>query len=110
MSRRLWALSIILILFIVGIVVLSFIALIGNITALSVVVLFFAALTVVAFNYLVYGPALLESAKRQAKDMCAAGQIVDPKLHQKLCDRLAAAPEDEAAVELRRKLEELKNK
>jgi hypothetical protein len=108
MSRRLWATTIILILFIAGIVTLSFIAFTQNITALSVVVLFFAALTVVAFNYLVLNPALLESAKREARNLCEAGQIVDPNLQKKLCDRLAKAPGDTEAAALHDRLKGLK--
>ena len=51
-------------------------------------------LAVVALQYLVVNPALLESAKNSARTYCEAGEIIDPKLNQKLCDRLATAPED----------------
>ena len=110
MSRRLWITTLTLLIAIVAIVVLSFLALLENIPALSVVVLVFVALSVVAFNYLVVNPMLLENAKRSARTYCEAGQILDPKLHDRLCGRLSSAPEDTEARELHRKLNEIKAK
>jgi hypothetical protein len=110
MSRRLWITAITLLIAIVAIVVLSFLALLENIPALSVVVLVFVALAVVAFNYLVVNPMLLENAKKSARSYCEAGQILDPKLHDRLCGRLSNAPEDPEAAELHKKLTELKEK
>ena len=110
MSRRLWITTLTLLIAIVAIVVLSFLALLENIPALSVVVLVFVALSVVAFNYLVVNPILLENAKRSARTYCEAGQILDPKLHDRLCGRLSSAPEDTEARELHRKLNEIKAK
>lgn len=110
MSRRLWVTTITLIVALAAIIVLAFIALFETIPTLSVVVLVFTALAVVAFNYLVVNPMLLENAKKSARSYCEAGQILDPKLHDRLCGRLSSAPEDTEAAELHRKLNELKEK
>jgi hypothetical protein len=108
MSRRLWVTTILLIITLAVIVTLAFIAFFRNIIPLFIVVLVFTALAVVAFNYLVVNPFLLESAKKSARNMCEIGQIIDPKLHDKLCGRLAVAPNDIEAMALHRKLRELK--
>ncbi len=110
MSRRLWITALTLVVALVAIIVLSFFALFETIPALSVVVLVFTALAVVAFNYLVLMPAQLENAKKSARSYCETGQILDPKLHDRLCGRLSSAPEDSEAAELHRKLNELKEK
>jgi hypothetical protein len=108
MSRRLWVTTIILVINLVVIITLAFIAFFKNIIPLFIIVLVFTALAVVAFNYLVVNPFLLESAKKSARNLCETGQIIDPKLHDKLCGRLAVAPNDVEAVALHRKLKELK--
>jgi hypothetical protein len=108
MSHRLWVTTILLTVTLAVIVTLAFIAFFRNIIPLFIIVLVFTALAVVAFNYLVMNPFLLESAKKGARNMCETGQIIDPKLHDKLCGRLAIAPNDVEAVALHRKLKELK--
>jgi hypothetical protein len=110
MSRRLWITTLLLLVTLAAIVTLSFIAFIENIVPLAIIVLVFAALAVVAFNYLVVNPALLENAKKSARGYCEAGQIIDPNLHDKLCGRLAAAPNDAEAADLHQKLKELQKK
>jgi hypothetical protein len=108
MSRRLWITTLLLIITLAVIIALAFIAFFRNIISLFIIVLVFTALAVVAFNYLVVNPFLLESAKKSARNMCELGQIIDPKLHDKLCGRLAIAPNDVEAMALHRKLRELK--
>jgi hypothetical protein len=108
MSRRLWVTTILLIITLAVIITLAFIAFFENIIPLSIIVLVFTALAVVAFNYLVLNPFLLENAKKSARNLCETGQIIDPKLHDKLCGRLAIAPNDAEAAALHSKLKELK--
>jgi hypothetical protein len=91
-------------------ITLSFIAFIDAIPALSVAVLICLGLAVVAIQYLVVNPALLESAKRSARGYCEAGEIIDPGLHKRLCGRLATAHSDPEADDLHRKLDELREK
>jgi hypothetical protein len=110
MSRRLWVIAIIIIIAVAAVIVLSFIALFTQKTALSVVVIICIALAVVALQYLVVNPALLESAKRSAKKYCDAGQIVDPGLHKRLCDRLSTVKDDQEAVHLQERLKNLQEK
>ncbi len=110
MSRRLWITTLLLLVTLAAIVTLSFIAFIQNIIPLVILVLVFAALAVVAFNYLVVNPALLENAKKSARNYCEAGQIIDPNLHDRLCGRLSSAPNDAEAADLHQKLQELKKK
>jgi len=110
MSHRLWVITIVLVTAVAAIIALSFLAFAGNIIALSITVLILAALAVLTFDYLVFRPALLEYAKRRARNYCEAGQIVDPKLHQRLCERLSTAPGDAEAATLHQKLNELKGK
>src|SRR4030043_230006 len=98
MSRRLWVTATVLIIAVAAVIVLSFIAFINQIPALSVAVLVCLALAVVALQYLIVNPAFLESAKNSARPYCEAGEIIDPNLHQKLCARLASAPADAEAA------------
>jgi hypothetical protein len=107
MSRRFWLNFTVFAVFLVA-VVLSVIGLTMDIPALAIVALVLAALAVVGYNYLVVNPMLLENAKKSARELCEAGQIVDPGLHDRLCSRLAKAPSDAEAVELHRKLTDLK--
>lgn len=108
MSRRLRTTTFSLIAFMVVMIALAFVALALDIPALSIVVLVLAALAVVAFNYMVVNPALLESAKKSARNYCEAGEIIDPGLHDKLCGRLSKAPKDAEAAELHKKLIDLR--
>ena len=110
MSHRLWVTTVVLAVFLAAIIILSFLALLGNIPALSIVVLVFTAIAVAAFTYLVVNPALLERAKKNARNLCEAGQIIDPGLHDRLCSRLSGATGDLEAAELHKKLTELKKK
>jgi hypothetical protein len=110
MTRRLWVTTLLLIITLAAIITLSFIAFFENAVPLSIIVLVFTALAVVAFNYLVVNPYLLENAKKQARNFCEAGEIIDPKLHDKLCGRLAIAPNDAEAAALHQKLKEIKEK
>jgi hypothetical protein len=110
MSRRLWVTAIVIIIAVAAVIALSFIALLEQIPALAVIVLFFLALAVVALQYIVVNPALLEAAKKNARTYCEAGEIIDPALNKKLCDRLSKAPWDSEAVRLREKLNELQGK
>jgi hypothetical protein len=110
MSRRLWTTTILLVAVLAVIIIAAFFAMAENIITLSLTVLVAAALAVVAFDYLVLKPALLENAKRSAQTLCDAGEIIDPGLHQRLCNRLDTAPNDTKAMELRKKLDELKDK
>ena len=110
MSRRLWVITIVIIIAVAAVIALSFIAFLNQITALSVVVLVCLGLAVVALQYLVVNPALLESAKKSARTYCVAGEIIDPKLNKRLCDRLSTAPDDAEAARLREKLNELQVK
>jgi hypothetical protein len=107
MSRSFWLKFIVFAVFLIA-VILSILGLTLNIPALAIVALVLAALAVVGYNYLVVNPMLLENAKKSARDLCEAGQIVDPDLHEKLCSRLAKAPADPEAAELHRKLTDLK--
>ncbi len=107
MSRRFWQNLAVFALFLIAII-LSILGLTLNLPVLAVVALVLAALAVVGYNYLVVNPMLLENAKKSARELCEAGQIVDPDLHEKLCSRLARAPADPEAAELHRKLTELK--
>ena len=107
MSRRFWFNFTVFAAFLAAII-LSILGLTLNLPALAVVALVLAALAVVGYNYLVVNPMLLENAKQSARELCEAGQIVDPKLHDRLCSRLAKAPADSEAAELHRKLTDLK--
>ena len=107
MSRRFWLNFTVFALFLIAII-LSILGLTLNLPALAVVALVLAALAVVGYNYLIVNPMLLENAKKSARELCEAGQIVDPGLHEKLCSRLARAPADPEAAELHRKLTDLK--
>jgi len=110
MSRRLWAIAIVIIIAVAAVIALAFIAFLDQVPALSVIVLVFIALAVVALQYLVVNPAMVEAAKEAARMYCEAGQIIDPALNKKLCDRLSRAPGDPEAVRLREKLNELQPK
>ena len=110
MSRRLWVITTVIIIAVAAVIALSFIAFINQIPALSVAVLVCLALAVVALQYLVVNPALLESAKQSARGYCDAGEIIDPGLNQKLCNRLTSAKDDPEAVRLNAKLKELQQK
>lgn len=110
MSRRLWVISIIIMVAVAAVIALAFVADLRNIPALAVIVLICIALAVVALQYLVVNPALIEAAKDAARMYCDAGQIIDPALNKKLCDRLAKAPDDPEAVLLQEKLKELQQK
>jgi uncharacterized membrane protein YoaK (UPF0700 family) len=102
MSRRLWVTTLLLVFTLAVIITLSIIAFFENAIPLFVTVLVFTALAVVAFNYMV------ENTKKQARNLCATGKIIDPKLHDKICDRLATAPNDTEATALHKKMKELK--
>jgi hypothetical protein len=110
MSRRLWTITIIIIVAVAATIVLSFIAFLDQKIALSVAVLVLLALAVTALQYLVVNPALLESAKKEARTYCDAGEIIDPQLHARLCSRLASAPQDTEAAHLHGKLKDLQQK
>jgi uncharacterized protein involved in high-affinity Fe2+ transport len=110
MSRRLWVTAIVIIIAVAAVIALSFIAFFEQIPALSVIVLVSLALAAVALQYLVVNPAMLEAAKKSARTYCEAGEIIDPALNKKLCDRLARAPGDSEAARLREKLNELQGK
>jgi hypothetical protein len=110
MSRRLWVITAVIIIAVAAAIALSFIALFEQKTALSVTVLIFLALAVAALQYLVVNPALLESAKKSARKYCDAGQIIDPGLHKRLCDRLSSVTDDAEAAHLHKKLKELQEK
>jgi hypothetical protein len=108
MSRRLWVTAIVIIIAVAAIIALSFIAFLEQIPALSIAILVALALAIVALEYLVVDPATLEAVKKSARGYCEAGEIIDPALNRKLCDRLSKAPGDPEAVRLREKLNELK--
>jgi ammonia channel protein AmtB len=110
MSRRLWVTAIVIIIAVAAVIALSFIGFLEQIPALSVIVLVCLALAVVALQYLVVNPSLLETAKKSARTYCEAGEIIDPALNKKLCDRLDTAPGDPEAARLREKLNELQGK
>ncbi len=110
MSRRLWTITIIIIIAVAAVIALSFVANLEQVPLLAIIVLICIALAVVALQYLVVNPALLDVAKRDARKYCEAGEIIDPGLNRKLCDRLARAPNDPEAVRLREKLNELQGK
>ena len=110
MSRRLWIITIVIIIAVAAAIAISFVALFDQKTALSVVVLIVLALAVAALQYLVVNPALLEGAKRSARQYCEAGQIIDPGLHKRLCDRLSTVRDDAEAAHLHEKLKELQEK
>ncbi len=110
MSRRLWIIAIIIIIAVAAVIALSFIAFFEQKTALSVVVLICLALAVTALQYLVVNPALLESAKRSARTYCDAGEVIDPGLHKRLCDRLSTVKDDQEAVHLHERLKDLQEK
>jgi hypothetical protein len=110
MSRRLWVTAVIIIIALAAVLVLSFIALNNRIPTLLVAVLVVLALAAGAFQYLVVSPAMLEAAKNSARPYCDAGEIIDPGLKKKLCDRLAAARDDPEAARLNAKLKELQQK
>jgi hypothetical protein len=107
MSRRLWVTAIVIIIAVAAIIALAFVSSIEQAPALAVIVLVCVALAVVALQYLVVNPALLESAKKDARTYCDAGQIIDPALHKRLCNRLARAPDDPDAVRLHAELKNL---
>jgi len=110
MSRRLWVTAIVIIIAVAAVIALSFVADLEQVPVLAVIVLVVAALAVVALQYLVVNPAQLEAAKKSARKYCEAGEIIDPGLNKRLCDRLSRAPDDAEAVRLREKLNELQNK
>jgi hypothetical protein len=110
MSRRLWVTAIVIMIAVAAVIALSFVAFFEQIPALSVAVLICLALAVVTLQYLVVNPAQLEAAKKSARTYCDAGEIIDPKLHQRLCDRLSAAKNDSEAADLHSKLKELQTK
>jgi steroid 5-alpha reductase family enzyme len=110
MSRRLWVTAIVIFVAVAAIIALAFVSSIEQAPALAVIVLVCVALAIVALQYLVVAPAQLESAKKSARTYCEAGQIIDPSLHRRLCDRLARAPDDPEAVRLHQKLNELQPK
>jgi hypothetical protein len=110
MSRRLWVIAIIIFIAVAAVIALAFVANLGNVPALAVIVLACIALAVVALQYLVVNPALIEAAKESARMYCEAGEIIDPSLNKRLCDRLARAPNDPEAVRLQEKLKELQQK
>jgi uncharacterized membrane protein (DUF106 family) len=110
MSRRLWVISIVIIIAVAAIIALAFVADLEQIPALAVIVLVCVALAIVALQYLVVNPARLESAKNSARKYCDAGEIMDASLHKMLCERLSKAPNDPEAVRLHRKLNELQPK
>ena len=107
MSRRFWQKFTVFAVFLIA-VVLSIVGLTLNIPAMAIVALVLAALAVVGYNYLVVNPMLLDNAKRSARELCEAGQVVDPGLHERLCNRLAKATADPEAAELHRKPTNLK--
>jgi fatty acid desaturase len=107
MSRRLWVTAIVIIVAVAAVIALAFVSSIEQAPALAVIVLVCVALAVVALQYLVVNPALLDSAKKNARTYCEAGEIVDPSLHKKLCDRLARAPDDPEAARLHAELKKL---
>ena len=109
MSRRFWLNFTVFAVFLAA-VILSVVGLTQGIPALAVVALVLAALAVVGYNYLVVNPMLLENAKKNARNACEAGQIIDPGLHDKLCSRLSKVPDDAEAADLHRKLTELNDK
>jgi hypothetical protein len=110
MSRRLWVTAIVIMVAVAAIIALAFVARIEQIPVLAVIVLVGVALAVVALQYLVVNPAMLESAKKSARPYCDAGQIIDPGLHKRLCDRLARAPDDSEANWLHTRLKDLDTK
>jgi uncharacterized membrane protein (DUF106 family) len=107
MSHRLWVTAIVIIVAVAAIIALAFVSSVLQAPALAVIVLVCVALAIVALQYLVVNPALLESAKKNARAYCEAGEIIDPSLHKRLCDRLARAPDDPEAARLHQKLKEL---
>jgi hypothetical protein len=110
MSRRLWVTAIIIIVAVAAIIALAFVSSIEQAPALAVIVLVCVALAIVALQYLVVNPALLNSAKKNARTYCEAGEIIDPSLHKRLCDRLSKAPGDPEAARLHAKLKEMQPK
>ncbi len=110
MSRRLWVTAIVIIIAVAAVIALAFIAFLDQVPALSVIVLVCIALAVVALQYLVVNPALVDAAKESARMYCEAGQIIDPSLNKKLCDRLAKAPTDPEAARLQAELKKLQEK
>jgi hypothetical protein len=110
MSRRLWIISIVIIIAVAAVIALSFIAFFEQKITLSVVVLIGVGLAVTALQYLVVNPALLESAKRSARKYCDAGEIIDPGLHKRLCDRLSSVKDDQEAAHLHERLKDLQGK
>lgn len=110
MSRRLWITAIIIIIAVAATVSLSFVAEIDQIPVLAIIVLVCVGLAIMALQYLVVNPAMMEAAKQDARKYCEAGQIIDPGLNKKLCDRLSRAPNDPEAARLQEKLKELQEK
>ena len=110
MSRRLWITAIVIIVAVAATVSLSLVAQIEQIPFLAVIVLVCVGLAILALQYLVVNPALLDTAKQDARKYCEAGQIIDPALNKKLCDRLSRAPNDPEAARLQEKLKELQEK
>jgi hypothetical protein len=110
MSRRLWVSAIVIIIAVAAIIALSFVANLEQIPVLAVIVLVCVALAIVALQYLVVNPALLEAAKQDARKYCEAGEIIDPSLHRRLCDRLSRAPNDPEAARLHAELIKLQEK
>jgi hypothetical protein len=110
MSRRLWVTAIVIIIAVAAIIALAFVADLEQVPALAVIVLVCVAFAIVALQYLVVNPALLETAKKNARTYCEAGEIIDPSLHKRLCDRLSRAGDDPEAARLHDKLKELPQK
>jgi|GEM_PF-4624793 len=110
MSRRLWVITIVIIAVVAVVIALSFVTDLRQTSYLSVVVLVCVALAIVALQYLVVNPSLLESAKKEARRYCEAGQIIDPGLKRVLCNRLSKAPKDPEAARLKTELEKLPTK
>ncbi|MDD4859575.1 MAG: hypothetical protein PHR56_05155 [Dehalococcoidales bacterium] len=107
MNGKLWLTAGIFVVILAVIVALAFLAISENQVSLQIAVLLLAGGAIVGFDYFVIKPALLASAKDKAKQYCEAGQILDPKLHAKLCKTLGSAPKDPEAAELKKKLDDL---
>ena len=110
MSGKLWLTAAVFVIILGIVVALAFVAVTQDVFTLQVAALLLAGGAIVGFDYLVIKPALLQGAKQQARGYCEAGQIIDAKLHDKLCKRLDSAPRDTEAAELKKKLGELPKK
>src|SRR3972149_2991074 len=110
MSRRLWITAIVIIIAVAAVIALSFVAQIEQVPVLAVIVLVGVALAIVALQYLVVNPALIEAAKQDARKYCEAGEIIAPALNKKLCDRLSRVRNDPEAARLQAELKKLQEK